>query len=181
MRRFSVFRASGGTAPDISIRIVSLWLTVLLAATVVSCSHDPGSAPREVVDPPPVVCYRPLTEHGPFGDCPATFAEDGWKANVCRFSPAAFTPNVSERTCDGYRARSFGFGTHSWGCYYDATTLPLVGADYADDVPDLCNSISSYEVLGSIPTGNCMASVMLDMPCGPLDGGAEDGSHGGGQ
>jgi len=174
MHAFGTARARGGAAPDISIRIVSLALTTLMAAMAGGCSHDTGSMAHGIVDDPePVGCYRPLTQHGPFGDCPATFADDGWKANVCQFVSATFMPYVSERTCDGYRVRSFDFGTHSWGCYYDATTLTLVAADYTDDVPDLCNSTTSYEVLGDIPAGKCTTTVMLDMPCGPLDGGGQ--------
>jgi hypothetical protein len=180
MQDCRAFRAGGCTAPDISIRIASPWLMTILIAMAFSCSNktiEPGSMGDGSVDMPeigtPADCHRPLTEHGPFGDCPSTFADDGWKQSVCQFFSATFMPWVSERTCDGYRARSFGFGSHSWVCYYDATTLTLVAADYTDDVADLCNSTTSYEVLGDIPPGKCTASVMVDMPCGPLDGGGQ--------
>ena len=190
MSAFSLFRVRAATTPDISIRIVSL-LTTVLAATTGSCSsvrdnkagsmgdasvdHGPtatneaGSMGDAPVDHGPTDCHLPLTEHGPFGDCPATFADDGWKARVCDM----FMPYVSERTCDGYRVRGFDFGTHRWACYYESTALTLVAAEYTDDTTDLCNFTSYYEVLGDIPPGKCAASVMVDMPCGPGDGGGQ--------
>lgn len=124
-------------------------------------------------DQGPGDCNRPLTEHGPFGDCPATFADDGWKPNVCSFFSATFMSYVYERTCDGYRVRTFDLGNHRWSCYYHASSLTLVAADYIDDVPDLCGFTSSQEVLGVIPLGQCTAIVTLDMPCGPVDGGGQ--------
>jgi hypothetical protein len=173
MRGFSVFRARGKRARDISIRIVSS-LTTVLAVTAGSCTDTKaGSMGDASLDRGLTDCHLPLAEHGPFGDCPATFADDGWKARVCDFISPTFMPNVSERTCDGYRVRSFGFGTHSWACYYESTALTLVAAEYTDDTNDLCNFTAYHEVLGDIPPGKCAASVMVDMPCGPLDAGGQ--------
>jgi hypothetical protein len=177
----SVFRAHGRTSRDISIRTASPWLTTILVAMAASCSTastkvdsmGDGSVDRAEIGTGPADCHRPLTDHGPFGDCPATFADDGWRTNVCSFVSGTFMPLVTERTCNGYRVRSFAFGTHSWSCYYDATALTLVAADYTDDTPDLCGDTSAYEVLGDIPPGKCTATASEDMPCGPLDAGGQ--------
>ena len=176
MQDCRAFRAHGHSAPDISIRIASPWLMTILIAMASSCSNkstEAGSMGDGSVDTPeigtPVDCHRPLTEHGPFGDCPPTFMDDGWKKNVCPI----FATLVDEKTCDGYRVRSFGFGTHSWACYYDAPALTLVAAEYTDDTTDLCGFTSDHEVLGEIPPGKCTATVTVDMPCGPTDGGGQ--------
>jgi len=137
----------------------------------------------------------PLDAAQPWGSCPATFEDAGWRAQIsCGSSggggaggtaPGTGGPPldvVSETTCTGYVSRTFdlGFRTHGFTCFYDAASRALVAVQSYDDGPNLrdgCGNKSWRISAGAVPPmGVCDAPKTLDNPCDAPDADATSAS-----
>jgi hypothetical protein len=122
-------------------------------------SHDGGS----------VDCHLAIDASLPF-ICILRFDDPSWRNGICG-SPDPFGPAVIERLCGGFQSRTIDFGTHRWTCYYDPTTLVLVGGEFSDDVPHYCNNTTYYETAGDVPVIGCNNPLAQGTACGSDGGG----------
>lgn len=115
-------------------------------------------------------CHLPIDGPLPF-ICTSAFDDPSWQHGICD-SPGPFAPAVRERLCGGFQSRSFDYGTHRWTCYYDPSTLALVGGEFSNDVPSYCGNTTYYVTAGDVPATSCNNPFVQSPPC-PSDGGGQ--------
>ena len=125
-----------------------------------SDAHDGGA----------IDCHLEIDARLPF-ICVPTFDDASWRNGVCDSLVNPFAPSVIERPCGGFQSRAIDFGTHRWICYYDSTTLALVGGDFTDDTTDLCDNTAYHVIAGEVPAMSCNGSSGQSIPCGSDGGG----------
>lgn len=117
-----------------------------------------------------IACHLPID--GPLpSTCAATFDDPSWQHGICD-SPASFRPAVREQLCGGFQSRSFDYGTHRFICYYDPSTLALVGGEFVDDTSAFCDHTTVHVSAGDVPATSCNNSFGQAVPCG-ADGGGQ--------
>jgi hypothetical protein len=97
-------------------------------------------------------CEGDLVEVG--SGCPATF--DGRLESV----PAcpSYCLYVAASRCNDLIVLDYACGG-GLSCYYDSTSLALVGAEMGSDIPSYCGDSSYWKSAGRTPSGACSGAV----------------------
>lgn len=150
-----------GVSPDVAMDVPhDLGSDAASPETGGSDAHEGGIAD----------CHLAIDASLPF-NCTPTFDDPSWRHGICD-TPWTYGLAVRERLCGGFQSRSFDFGTHRWTCYYDPTTLVLVGGEFSDDINSFCDHTNYVVAAGDVPAVSCNTPFVESLPCG-LDAGGQ--------